>query len=47
MCFYGLTMVASDIGDNVFLNFILVLGIGELLLEFCPQEDACVIPVPK
>ena len=27
MCFYGLTMVASDIGDNLFLNFILVLGI--------------------
>ena len=27
MCFYGLTMVASDIGDNVFLNFSLVLGI--------------------
>ena len=27
MCFYGLTMVASEIGDNMFLNFILVLGI--------------------
>merc|ERR1719273_2960 len=27
MCFYGLTMVASEIGDNMFLNFILVLRI--------------------
>ena len=26
MCFYGLTMVASDIGESVFLNFSLVLG---------------------